>query len=158
MREELQNKTGSNKKHKLSIYLFPLIFTTSLIYSIQTSKRGLILFICTLNDSQLHINGADWHPGETLLLATPSPLPSPTCMATARRVRKSMVGPAQNKPGYSFRDLGKSWSGRPSYSHSSSVCSCGFCSSGVRWRATQGGLNVCGGVMKQLNNVSLLAY
>lgn len=33
-----------------------------------------------------------------------------------------MVGPAQNKPGYSFGDLRKSWYGRPSYSHTSCVC------------------------------------
>jgi len=42
-------------------------------------------------------------------------------MATAR-VKRKTVRPAQNKPGYSFRDLEESESGRPSYSHSSSVC------------------------------------
>lgn len=57
------------------------------------------------------------------------PFPLPPCMATAL-VTKSTLGLDQNKPGYSFRDLGKSWSGRPSYSHSSRLCG-GCCSSWV---------------------------
>lgn len=76
--------------------------------AVRTEKFPLIQFCTRKHDKR-----------ETLLVTT---LPSlqPLCMATAR-VRKSTVGPAQNKPGYSFRDARMSWSGRPSYTHSSSV-------------------------------------
>lgn len=78
--------------------------------------------------------------------------PLPPCMATAL-VTKSTVGLDQNKPGYSFRDLGKSWSGRPSYSHSSSVC----VATAAHHESVESNIVECvQRVMKHLKNIPLL--